>query len=408
MARYEFYLRDGSSDKFWSIEPDGKSLTIRFGRAGTAGQAQTKVFGSEAEAERACAKLMTEKRAKGYRDGRPDQPAPVAAGKALDLTQVTVRGGPLTLTTNAEVDAVEAQLGVSFPRGYREYLTTLGEGVLGMVRVYPPGRVARDLEKWRDRINRYWFWDAGGPVLSKPRALESIVIADTGGGDEIIFHPDEPDRLLVLPIDSEQIFVAGADLLEAVEWICSSGKVTRRLPKRVFEPFARSDITVDIRAEVPELLDYVRRRVTEFAGRAAAGERVSQITFGFEFGQGNWVALAFDTRPPAEAEPDGSWSSDVEDFFLERPAWPVWADLPEGARVRFLDLSGKEIDVMLDPDGLICGIIGDALKYVLLTARGQGLFEGLQKANRCEMGVESLEGFYGWPVYEERGQENLV
>lgn len=406
MERYEFYLRDGSSDKFWSIEPDGKSLTIRFGRAGTAGQAQTKVFGSEAEAEQACAKLITQKRAKGYRDGRADQPAPVAAGKALDLTQVTVRGGPLTLATDAEIDAVEAQLGVSFPRGYREYLTTLGEGALGTVRVYPPARVARDLDKWRDRIDRYWFWEKGELTLSKPRALESIVIADTGGGDEVVFHPEEPDRLLVLPIDSENIFVAGADLLEAVEWICSSGKVTRRSQKRVFEPFARPDIIVDIRAEAPEFLDYVRRRVTDFAGSALAGERVNRIDFGFEFGQGNWIALAFDTRP--DAEPDGSWSSDVDAFKLERPAWPIWDELPKGAQVGFIDLSGKEIDVMPDPDGLICGIIGDALKHVLLTARSQGLFAGLPKVDRCEMGVESLEGFYGWPAYEDRGQENLV
>ena len=54
----------------------------------------------------------------------------------------------------------------------------------------------------------------------------------------MIFHPEEPDRLLVLPVDSEGIFVAGADLLEAVEWLCSSGKVTRPFPERVFEPCA--------------------------------------------------------------------------------------------------------------------------------------------------------------------------
>ena len=374
------------------------------------GQTQTKIFNSEAEAERACAKLITEKRAKGYRDGRTDQPTPVAAGKALDLARVTIRGGPLALTTDAEIDMVEAQLGLTFPRGYRAYLTTLGEGVLGghLVRVYPPQRVADDLEKWRDRIDRYWFWDAGSPVLSKPSALESVVIADTLNGDEVIFHPDEPDRLLVLPADTEKIFVAGADLLEAVEWLCSSGKVTRRFPERVFEPSPRVSLTIDFRNDVPDFLDYVRCRVADFIRTAAAGERVSRIDFGFEFGQGNWVALAFDTRP--DAEPDGAWSSGIDEdgFVLERPAWPVWHELPKRARVSVVDLSGTKTDVVDDPDTLICGIIGDVLKHVLLMAREQGLFAPLPKADRCELGVESLEGFYGWPAYEARGQENLV
>lgn len=240
MARYEFYLQDGRADKFWTVETGGNTLTVQFGRAGTSGQTQIKSFASEAEAERVCAKLIAEKRGKGYRDGRADQPAPTApTGKALDLAQVTVCGGPLALTTNGEIDALEATLGVTLPRGYREYLTTLGEGVLGgcFVRVYPPRRVSGELEEWRERIRAYWFWDAGRAVLSKQRALESVLIADTVGGDELVFHPQEPGRLLALPAESGKIFVAGSGLLEAVEWLCDSGKLARRFRERVFEPF---------------------------------------------------------------------------------------------------------------------------------------------------------------------------
>jgi len=57
---------------------------------------------------------------------------------------------------------------------------------------------------------------------------------------------------------------------------------------------------------------------------------------------------------------------------------------------------------------MICKIVGDTMKHALLTARDQGWFKQLPKAERCELGVENMEGFYGWPIYEDRGKENLV
>lgn len=66
------------------------------------------------------------------------------------------------------------------------------------------------------------------------------------------------------------------------------------------------------------------------------------MTFGFEFGQSNWVALTFDTR--AEPEPDGRWSLDIEGCLLTRPNWPIWPDLPDDAQVEFIDLHGERID----------------------------------------------------------------
>jgi hypothetical protein len=95
-------------------------------------------------------------------------------------------------------------------------------------------------------------------------------------------------------------------------------------------------------------------------------------------------------------------------LLLRRPKWPIWHNLADDATVYFIDQSGKKIDVMPNPDQLICTIVGDALKHVLLTARDQDLFKPLPKADRCEIGVENLEGFYGWPRYEDRGKENLV
>ena len=165
---------------------------------------------------------------------------------------------------------------------------------------------------------------------------------------------------------------------------------------------------IDIREELPELMAYVRRRVDEHVAKVATKRQrpVKMIEFGFELGQDNWVVLVFDTRQ--DAEPDGEWSRGINKILLRRPKWPIWHKLPDDAKVFFIDLSGKKIDVSDDGDEDACDVVGEALKQVLLTARDQGVFNKLPKADRCELGIEHLEGCYGWPDYEDRGKENLV
>jgi predicted DNA-binding WGR domain protein len=68
MSRREFQLIEGTSRKFWAIERDGAAHVVRFGRIGTAGQAQRKEFPSEAVAEASCARLIAEKVKKGYQE----------------------------------------------------------------------------------------------------------------------------------------------------------------------------------------------------------------------------------------------------------------------------------------------------------------------------------------------------
>ena len=164
---------------------------------------------------------------------------------------------------------------------------------------------------------------------------------------------------------------------------------------------------IDIRDDLPEFRQYVLHRIEQHLDGAEKGSEVRQIDFGFEFGQDNWVALVFDTRE--DAEPDGEWINMIDEAdYLRRPKWPIWADLPEDEQVSFINIAGKKINVMKDPDNLICTIVGDALKQTLIAARDEGLFQALPKAKGCELGVENLEGCYGWPSYEDRGKENLA
>lgn len=157
----------------------------------------------------------------------------------MQIKDVTILKKPLVLATKAQVDALEAKLWITFPEGYREYICSLGEGVLGgrFVRIYPPWRIEKELDDWRKRIGKYWFWEKSRNVLPKERALECIIIGDTVDGDELVFHPTRPNTLFVLPRHRDKTLVAGTQLLDAVEWLCSSGKLTKAFHEREFEPF---------------------------------------------------------------------------------------------------------------------------------------------------------------------------
>ncbi|MEV7526280.1 DUF4132 domain-containing protein [Streptomyces sp. NPDC091371] len=84
MRRWEYV--DGGSAKFWEAEAEGTSVTVRFGRTGTAGQTRVKEFGSAADAQSHLVKSIAEKERKGYAEvgatadaGSPATVAAVAA-----------------------------------------------------------------------------------------------------------------------------------------------------------------------------------------------------------------------------------------------------------------------------------------------------------------------------------------
>ena len=157
----------------------------------------------------------------------------------MKIEDVHLVGKPLVLATADDVDDLASRFWITVPPGYREYVTRLGEGVLGgsLVRIYPPWRIEKELPEWRRRISKYWFWDEGREVLPKERAAECVIVGDTLNGDELLFHPNRPSRLFVLPHDSGQVFDAGGDLLAAVEWMCASGELVEPFDERNFEPF---------------------------------------------------------------------------------------------------------------------------------------------------------------------------
>ena len=88
VARYE--LVEGKSSKFWEVEVEGATLTVRFGRIGTDGQSKAKAFSDAAAAMKEKDKLVREKTGKGYAIAG-EAPVP-AAEAALVEAKPPVRG----------------------------------------------------------------------------------------------------------------------------------------------------------------------------------------------------------------------------------------------------------------------------------------------------------------------------
>lgn len=63
-----FEYSDDKSNKFWSIETNDNEFTVVFGKTGTDGQSQTKLFTDREACEKEMEKLIREKTKKGYEE----------------------------------------------------------------------------------------------------------------------------------------------------------------------------------------------------------------------------------------------------------------------------------------------------------------------------------------------------
>jgi hypothetical protein len=132
---------------------------------------------------------------------------------------------------------------------------------------------------------------------------------------------------------------------------------------------------------------------------------VKIVEVGFEYSQAGWVVVAFDTRP--DAEPDGEWTHLItEENMFERPHWLEAGEANMEGPITVVQLGGNE--AVLPSGTELAEVLGEVLKAVVLKARADDVFATLPKAAGCELGVEHFSGAYGWPVYEERGQDNLA
>jgi uncharacterized protein (TIGR02996 family) len=113
-----FEYSDATSHKFWNIERQGTSITVNYGRIGSAGQTQLKSFSDEARAQKEYDKLIAEKTGKGYRETTPS-----AAPKTM------------TLRDSLEQELVENPDDLASHMAYADYLTDQGDPLGDFIRV---------------------------------------------------------------------------------------------------------------------------------------------------------------------------------------------------------------------------------------------------------------------------------
>jgi hypothetical protein len=157
----------------------------------------------------------------------------------MTFSKISVKGGVRFLSTDAEVDAAQKQLEVVFPDGYREYVTTFGEGTLGgsYIRIFPPHALLAWRKHYLELMRDYWLWDEEPFIFTQKQALESYAIGDTLDGDQLVVHPDNKDKIFVLPRNEYRVYEAGVTLAAAIEWLCTAGILTEVFDERELEPF---------------------------------------------------------------------------------------------------------------------------------------------------------------------------
>jgi predicted DNA-binding WGR domain protein len=78
-----FEYQDEKSAKFWEVTTAGGTVTVRYGKIGTAGQSQTKELADAAAAAKHVAKLVAEKTGKGYVESGGAATVPASASAEL-------------------------------------------------------------------------------------------------------------------------------------------------------------------------------------------------------------------------------------------------------------------------------------------------------------------------------------
>jgi cell wall assembly regulator SMI1/predicted DNA-binding WGR domain protein len=136
MRRFE--CKEGSSNKFWEVTVSGNTLTVRFGRIGTAGQEKSKTFANLALAQKEQDKLIAEKQGKGYKEvappsgakevppAKPIKPVVPSLGllarldKWLSANRPDYYGKLIRGASPKDLDTFEKNFQLQLPSGFRE------------------------------------------------------------------------------------------------------------------------------------------------------------------------------------------------------------------------------------------------------------------------------------------------
>ena len=121
---------------------------------------------------------------------------------------VNVKNPPLKTVLESEILEVEAQLDLVFPADYKSFVTTFGAGELSVIflRAFAPRQIMTVYrDKTQERLAEFWFWEESPEILTKQKAIECLPFFDSACGDDILFHPSDPNTWFILPYEEEKV-----------------------------------------------------------------------------------------------------------------------------------------------------------------------------------------------------------
>lgn len=165
--------------------------------------------------------------------------------------------------------------------------------------------------------------------------------------------------------------------------------------------------TIDLRVEQ----DLIRSRLVRGVRRYAAHQAdrpLTAIELQYSANDG-FVNFNLDTRP--EHEPGDL--TDMTHYGFESVECKHWRELsewPDDEPLEMITHTGELIRFESGPVEIpeFERPFGEMLLDLLRSMRDAGDFAALPKAAGCQMGVEEMEGTFGWPDYADRGKDNLV
>ena len=121
--------------------------------------------------------------------------------------------------------ALEGLVG-PLPEGYGPFVSRFGAAeVEDFVRVYPPSSIVEDLGAFRERWSEYWFWESDDrSAPSQAIASQIVIVADSFDGDEVVFVEGSPERLWLLPRNSDEAVPIGSTFDQAIAFVCEWAK----------------------------------------------------------------------------------------------------------------------------------------------------------------------------------------
>lgn len=147
----------------------------------------------------------------------------------------------LILTPAAELDELENWLGGPLPRGYREYMTTLGDGTYcDRIWILTPNRVREVVNEQREHVRKYYreFWGGNEEILPFEEAIRGVCFARTWDGDHYLYCHELGKRLFVPPRHDDAVYWLEMGFEDPLDWRSLSGRrdYVYEPPFRYFEP----------------------------------------------------------------------------------------------------------------------------------------------------------------------------